>query len=42
MEGRGTIFLGVIPSKDFGCGRFELGVMVEQSYIGHYEQSSTE
>jgi hypothetical protein len=28
MEGRGTIFLGVSPFKDFGCGRAELGVMV--------------
>jgi hypothetical protein len=40
MEGRGTVFLGVIPFRDFGCGRAKLAVMVEQSYIGHYEQSS--
>jgi hypothetical protein len=37
MEGRGTIFLGVIPFKDFGCGRDELGVMVVVHFFFHVE-----
>jgi hypothetical protein len=33
MEGRGTIFLGVIPFRDFGCDRAELGVMVVEHFF---------